>query len=443
MPGRKKRTVAVRLRPGALGACVAMGLLALAAARQARAGFPSRIVDTGTDPTAKPDVAFGDADEVRVAFRHGPQGKLKLARVLCTDVSLSTLYDVGTPGFTPSLAVDTLGFPSVVHRSLGGPGPGLYYTLDGGELFGLSTVEIDGADAGMLPVYALDSVDRPYVALVKPDRIPRVSFFDIKAGHWVTEPIPAAAPVNSGERNIALGVNNQDHPVVAYHDMDDDVVVATLTAGGWSRRAHSVVGSPPADGISLAFDSVDAPHVAYASSNGLDVLRFNILSVTTQTAVSGIPVTIGPHAMAIDEANRIRIAYVNDADQSLHLATSDFGWVTTQLDAGIIGPTPSLALDAQGRWAVACHDDTNGRVKLIGQTSLLGKPADFDCDGDVDGDDYLFFESCATGPGLSQNGPACLVADFDADDDVDQEDFGVFQHCHRGAGVPSDPNCAD
>lgn len=68
-------------------------------------------------------------------------------------------------------------------------------------------------------------------------------------------------------------------------------------------------------------------------------------------------------------------------------------------------------------------------------------PADFDHDCDVDLSDFGHFQSCATGPAIPQNNPACQDADLDGDDDVDQEDFGRFQRCFTGAGNPVDPGC--
>ena len=61
---------------------------------------------------------------------------------------------------------------------------------------------------------------------------------------------------------------------------------------------------------------------------------------------------------------------------------------------------------------------------------------------DVDSDDYVHFESCASGPDVPQNDPTCANAILDDDDDVDQSDFGIFQRCYSGEDYPADPNCA-
>ncbi len=81
-------------------------------------------------------------------------------------------------------------------------------------------------------------------------------------------------------------------------------------------------------------------------------------------------------------------------------------------------------------------------------------PADFNNDGDVDGDDFMLFVACVTGPAIPYGvavPPGCgltfgannvLEADLDADGDVDHDDFGVFQRCFSGAGVLGNPGCA-
>ena len=77
-------------------------------------------------------------------------------------------------------------------------------------------------------------------------------------------------------------------------------------------------------------------------------------------------------------------------------------------------------------------------------TVLALVPPDFDQDCDVDINDNIVFESCASGPAIPHNGSqACQTADFDDDNDVDQDDFAIFQRCYSGENNPSDPNCAN
>ncbi len=101
--------------------------------------------------------------------------------------------------------------------------------------------------------------------------------------------------------------------------------------------------------------------------------------------------------------------------------------------------TAALVVMSQPRFSQAESSPVDGGPTYSPPTGGYG---DFDADGDVDGDDVLYFESCATGPGVPQNAPNCVNADLDGDADVDQSDFGLIQRCHSGAGNPADPNCA-
>lgn len=69
--------------------------------------------------------------------------------------------------------------------------------------------------------------------------------------------------------------------------------------------------------------------------------------------------------------------------------------------------------------------------------------ADFDADGDVDGNDLTHFMLCATGADVSIDQPGCDDIDLDNDGDGDQEDFGRFQRCLSGENVAADPGCED
>lgn len=83
------------------------------------------------------------------------------------------------------------------------------------------------------------------------------------------------------------------------------------------------------------------------------------------------------------------------------------------------------------------------RVRLVGPPPTPPVPGDFDCDGDLDQEDFGHFQVCLTGPGVKQIGPTCSHALLDGDIDVDQDDFAIFQGCLSGANVPADPTCAD
>jgi hypothetical protein len=70
-------------------------------------------------------------------------------------------------------------------------------------------------------------------------------------------------------------------------------------------------------------------------------------------------------------------------------------------------------------------------------------PADLDLDRDVDHDDLLILESCASGPGIGYAGVTCEMADLDDDFDVDQTDFSLMQRCLNGPGIQMGPDCLE
>ncbi len=66
---------------------------------------------------------------------------------------------------------------------------------------------------------------------------------------------------------------------------------------------------------------------------------------------------------------------------------------------------------------------------------------DIDRDGDVDLDDFALLQMCFSGPGVTQDLPACLPARIDGDADVDSTDVAILRACLSGAGVPTNPTC--
>jgi len=78
---------------------------------------------------------------------------------------------------------------------------------------------------------------------------------------------------------------------------------------------------------------------------------------------------------------------------------------------------------------------TNGDIWTFTTVSVA---ADFDGDGDVDQEDFGYFQRCMSGFGVALD-PGCEDADLNGDGDVDFEDFAVFQTCMSGPGQT--PGC--
>ncbi len=429
LEGSIPRGCPLRSLPARLRLPIAI-VLTLAAAVLVQAQVPIKVLDSGVGVAATPDITFDHADQIVVSYQHGGQHALKLARGSAC-IEIRTLYDLGYPGSYSSVVVDTLGLPNIVHYAYGDGPDGLRYTLDGGELFGLHTVPITSACPGERPVFDLDSCDRPYaVYSLSPSLPPRMATFNVQTGQWQSEIVPG--PLSYAQVPACLAVDSQDRPVIAYCDQPGNVIVATRDAGGWSFRAYSM-GVPYVRGLALAFDTVDAPHVAVAVDNRIDVLRFGTLGVTTQTAVASGSFTVAPHGLAIDQANRIRIVYPNGANHSLYVAMNEFGWSSTLIEAGTVDfeAWAAVATDSRGYWAIVYYDNAHDLLKLAGPNVTPG-PGDFDGDLDVDIDDFDAFTTCMGGPDVLVPPGGCGstafgMGDFDCDGDSDLADFAAFQ----------------
>ena len=116
-------------------------------------------------------------------------------------------------------------------------------------------------------------------------------------------------------------------------------------------------------------------------------------------------------------------------------------WTVTVADS-IKSQAAGLALDGEiGTPPVLPSGDgvPGGAAGVSFYTTIS---ADFDGDGDVDGDDLSkTFAPCFTGPDLGPVTEACKKADLDGDNDVDQSDFGLLQRCFSGPGAHPDPAC--
>lgn len=66
---------------------------------------------------------------------------------------------------------------------------------------------------------------------------------------------------------------------------------------------------------------------------------------------------------------------------------------------------------------------------------------DYDDDGDVDQDDFAFFQRCYTGRDIAQTDSACAGALLDRDTDVDEYDRQRFEECATAPGILAAPGC--
>jgi hypothetical protein len=378
-------------------ACLLVLAIPLLATSTLRAELDMRTVEPGITERADPDIAFGPSDELFVTYKHIGRQAIRLAQVACQGIELEDLYvaPLGSHQGWPSLVVDSLGFPSVGHLDIAAGPQQLRWTLQGGELYGLSSVLIPQTEEASIPVAAIDRSDRPYIAFRQGDDSPGLARYDIPSGQWLVDTPPGPklfAPPSGGDvRWITMQVNSDNRPVIAYYDADNNIVLGESTDSGWVFRSHPIPALPHYGGVAMVLDSTGAAWVAFATTDEIRLLRFGILSVTEQVAVMGGTPVFNPQAMAIDDADRIRLVYFDRDDEFLHLAMNDLGWNTYPVaDLTGFNDERSLAavdIDSQGRWAVAYEDPNAQEIRVTGPGVEMPIPGDSDCDGTPDEQD--------------------------------------------------------
>ena len=95
--------------------------------------------------------------------------------------------------------------------------------------------------------------------------------------------------------------------------------------------------------------------------------------------------------------------------------------------------TPSFCVEVPFSGRQLISDSVVDR--FVGRDVFVAS-ADLDADGDIDQDDFWFFELCLSlsGPGIIPPFQECIDSfDFDDDGDVDVVDYGVFQESFTGA----------
>jgi hypothetical protein len=98
-----------------------------------------------------------------------------------------------------------------------------------------------------------------------------------------------------------------------------------------------------------------------------------------------------------------------------------------------------MSFNADGSRLVISDTDDAGWLWVFDTERPIGP--DYDCDGDVDLEDYAVLADCLEGPAVPASPPACEGVDLDADGDLDLVDFAILQRCFSGAGVAANAGC--
>ncbi len=362
------------------------------------------------------------------ALALGPQGRASISYYDLTNNALkvATRADAawvtevveraGNVGDESALALDAAGRPHISYHDV--MGEALKYARWTGTQW-ISEAVDEGVGAGADSDLALDRVGDPHI-----------SYYDAANGYlkyarrtktgWQVQVVDQAGNVGLSS---ALALDADDRPVIAYHDATAGVLkVAWWSGNGWWLQAVDQIGSRSPSYISLALAADGTPHVAYydvdagdlkyarsrypmpaadweittvdsaGDVGGYNSLALNAvgmpfisyldwtnstLKVAELTSSGWISETVteigstGHNSLAVDRRGDVRIAFYDDRQADLMLATRPASnlpgaprWtIETVASRGEVGAYPSLALDAAGRPWISYYDATNGDLK--------------------------------------------------------------------------------
>ncbi len=169
---------------------------------------------------------------------------------------------------------------------------------------------------------------------------------------------------------IDLALNPEGDPLIAYHDHQalqfdpalGDEVIAELTESGWDLTTVADDGHDGWDN-SIAVDEAGVWHTAAVDPSqfgGEDGVEYATL---VEGVVTVVPVGSGPikyefaTSIQLDSSGSPAIAYYNDRDQQLELASLGTGGWSVEVvdDQGDAGRYASLAYDADGEPHIAYY----------------------------------------------------------------------------------------
>jgi hypothetical protein len=121
--------------------------------------------------------------------------------------------------------------------------------------------------------------------------------------------------------------------------------------------------------------------------------------------------------------------------------------VLTDFDLHTVGFTPQISRAGVTSFRAGGLGYPAGAIAIdnfavrVDTTDLPPITGDFNCDQDVDQEDFGHLQACMNGDNIIQN-PNCWDADLDGDQHVNQADFEIFKDCISGSGIYADPDCA-
>ena len=284
------------------------------------------------------------------------------------------------PFANATMALDNDGIPHVVYCA----GDGTQYATRGA-----SSWTVETADAACATAYsiAFDSANVPHVAYIASGA--KHAFRNTSS--WTIETVDTL-----GQTSAAIALDASDQPHVVYFgirgrsEIQQTLNYASIGAGGWTNQlvdVSSPTGGSSGNGVALAIDSHDAPHIAYHSYDSLPSGGIAGLRLTYATLVDGVwhrklfaDVFSGGTTSSSDPAIRIdgdghpRIV-CGDGNMLMEMPynVSGFGyyvsdgsdWTASAIDSGgLAGGAIAFALDAVGNPHIVYEDPDNYEISF-------------------------------------------------------------------------------
>ncbi len=277
------------------------------------------------------------------------------------------------------------------------------------------------------------------------------------SGGWLFTPVPA-------------GIVAVDTCALAWGDLENDrqrdLVIAGSAGGARTTRVYHYDGADTFSPITASLVGVNACSVAwgdYDDDGDLDLVLAGQSNSGLETRIYRNDGLCGDPAVDSD-ADTVTDCHDNcplipngpaDPDNQTDADGDGFGNACDNcpLTANPYGQNADSDNDGVGDACDECVGTPPDAI-VDPRTGCIPIPADFDANALVDGDDFLLFDSCYTGPAIpyAPLSPTCLLfpdylgilpADLDRDGDVDHTDFGLFQRCIVDVNSMADPHCAD
>jgi hypothetical protein len=167
--------------------------------------------------------------------------------------------------------------------------------------------------------------------------------------------------------SMALVVDDDDQPCIAYHVNGQGLKYACKTGDEW---ASEVVSAVNASSISLDLTSSEQPHIVFIQGNtGSGEIKHATLDGDAWL-IEPVAWTSGGLSMTIDGTDYLHLSYVTGGSGIIHAVYTDAGWQFARIEAthNTVGST-DITVDSLGNPHIAYVDDELNDLRIINYQS--------------------------------------------------------------------------